>query len=42
MGSTEDIDAVKEGVDHIFKFMIFLNVRDVKAIPADNEPFNMD
>lgn len=43
METTEDIDAVKEGIDLIYtKFMSFLNVSGVKAIPTDNEPFDVD
>lgn len=43
METTEDIDAVKEGIDLIYtKFMSFLNASGVKAIPTDNEPFDVD
>ena len=43
METTEDIDAVKEGIDLIYtKFMSFLNISGVKAIPTDNEPFDVD
>ena len=43
METTEDIEAVKEGIDLIYsKFMNFLNTNGVKVIPTDNEPFDVD
>ena len=43
METTEDIEAVKEGIDLIYsKFMSFLNTNGVKVIPTDNEPFDVD
>ena len=43
METTEDIEAVKEGIDLIYsKFMNFLNINGVKVIPTDNEPFDVD
>ncbi len=43
MDSTEDVLAVKEGVDLIYaKFISFLNANGVKAIATENEPFNVD
>ena len=43
MDSTEDVLAVKEGVDLIYaKFINFLNANGVKAIATENEPFNVD
>ena len=43
METTEDIEAVKEGINLIYsKFMSFLNTNGVKVIPTDNEPFDVD
>ena len=43
MDSTEDVLAVKEGVDLIYaKFISFLNANGVKAIATENEPFDVD
>ena len=43
MDSTEDVLAVKEGVDLIYaKFINFLNANGVKAIATENEPFDVD
>ena len=43
METTEDIEAVKEGINLIYsKFMNFLNTNGVKVIPTDNEPFDVD
>ena len=43
MDSTEDVLAVKEGVDLIYaKFINFLNANGVKAIVTENEPFDVD
>lgn len=43
MESSEDINAVKEGVDLIYsKFMAFLIQNGVKAIPTENENFDTD
>jgi molecular chaperone GrpE len=43
MESSDDVAAVKEGVDLIYnKFIAFLIQNGVKAIPTDNESFNTD
>lgn len=43
MESSEDIVAVKEGIDLIYsKFIAFLMQNGVKAIPTENEIFNTD
>ena len=43
MDSTEDVLAVKEGVDLSYaKFISFLNANGVKAIATENEPFDVD
>ncbi|MBP1662862.1 MAG: GrpE protein [Bacteroidetes bacterium] len=43
MGTTDDIVAVKEGIDLIYaKFIGFLDTNGVKAIPTENEPFDVD
>lgn len=43
METSEDVAAVKEGVDLIYnKFIAFLMQNGVKAIPTENEAFNTD
>ena len=43
METTEDVVAVKEGVDLIYgKFIAFLLQNGVKAIPTENEVFDTD
>lgn len=43
MKSTEDVQAIKEGVELIYtKFMAFLIQNGVKAISTENEVFNTD
>jgi molecular chaperone GrpE len=43
MESSEDINAVKEGIDLIYaKFIAFLIQNGVKAIPTENESFDTD
>ncbi len=41
--SSNDIDAVKEGVELIYnKFLAFLQAHGVSEIPTENEPFDVD
>lgn len=43
MDTTEDVKAVKEGVDLIYsKFITFLSENGVSVIPTENEVFNTD
>lgn len=43
MESTEDVSAVKEGVEIIYnKFIAFLNTHGVEEIPTENEAFDVD
>ncbi len=43
METSEDVNAVKEGVDLIYsKFIAFLLQNGVKSIPTENEDFNTD
>jgi len=43
METSEDVQAVKDGVDLIYnKFIAFLLQNGVKAIPTENEDFNTD
>lgn len=43
METSEDLQAVKDGVDLIYnKFIAFLLQNGVKAIPTENEDFNTD
>lgn len=43
MESTEDVSAVKEGVEIIYnKFIAFLNTHGVEQIPTENEAFDVD
>lgn len=43
METSEDVNAVKEGVDLIYnKFVAFLMQNGVKAIPTENETFDTD
>ena len=43
METSEDVQAVKDGVDLIYaKFVAFLNQNGVKAIPTENETFNTE
>jgi molecular chaperone GrpE len=43
METSEDVNAVKEGVELIYsKFISFLAANGVKAIPTENEPFDVD
>lgn len=43
MATSEDVSAVKEGVDLIYnKFIGFLNANGVKEIPTENEVFDVD
>lgn len=43
MESSEDINAIKEGIDLIYnKFIEFLNQNGVKEIPTQDEVFNTD
>lgn len=43
MESTDDVTAVKEGVDLIYnKFIGFLEANGVKSIPTENEDFDVD
>ena len=43
MKSTDDVQAVKEGIDLIYtKFISFLNTHGVKEIATENEPFDVD
>ncbi len=43
MESTDDIAAVKEGIELIYeKFISFLSQNGIKEIPAENEPFDVD
>ncbi|MGC3977890.1 MAG: nucleotide exchange factor GrpE [Paludibacteraceae bacterium] len=43
MENSDDIQAVKEGVDLIYsKFLSFLQVNGVKEIPTEGESFNVD
>lgn len=43
MQNTEDVNAVKEGIDLIYnKFISFLGTNGVKVISTENEDFNVD
>jgi molecular chaperone GrpE len=43
METTEDVKAVKEGIDLIYaKFISFLSDNGVSVIPTENEAFNTD
>ena len=43
ISKTEDVDAVKEGIELIYsKFINFLTANGVKAIATENEPFDVD
>ena len=43
METSEDVQAIKEGIDLIYnKFVAYLLQNGVKAIPDVNEPFNTD
>jgi molecular chaperone GrpE len=43
METTEDVKAVKEGIDLIYsKFISFLSENGVSVIPTENEAFNTD
>lgn len=43
METSEDVNAVKEGIDLIYsKFMSFLSGNGVSVIPTTQEPFNTD
>ena len=43
MGDSEDVDALREGIDLIYKkFIAFLEKHDVKAIETEGQPFDVD
>ena len=43
VGDSEDVDALREGIDLIYKkFIAFLEKHDVKAIEAEGQPFDVD
>ena len=43
MGDSEDVDALREGIDLIYKkFIAFLEKHDVKAIGTEGQPFDVD
>ena len=43
MADSEDVDALREGIDLIYKkFIAFLEKHDVKAIETEGQPFDVD